>query len=365
MKIQIITICDPVPNYGNKLQNYAVQTYLKKLTGAEISTLEFEGNRCTWKSLTRYCLWKYFHLFKSQSQFWGVEFPKAIAFKKFDNKYLKMTKCFFPDKTDYFVVGSDQVWNPTWYHTNPKKKDMFLLSFAKPEQCVCFAPSFGISELPAEWNDWFRVNLEKFPMLNVREYAGADIIKKLTGRDSDVIIDPTLMLSKTDWIEIESKPKGNITFTEPYILTYFLGKPSKAVYRDIERLSAEKRLKVYQIMDRKQLDIYCSGPSEFLYLFHHASLILTDSFHACVFSFIFEKPFLVYERAGAESKLLSRIDTLLELLDLKRKFVGDDEVHVLEDVFEADYTVGKNRLIEEQRKVRHCLIKAFNIIESE
>lgn len=365
MNIQIITICDPVPNYGNKLQNYAVQTYLERLTGAEISTLEFEGNRCTWKSLLKYNLWKYLHIFKSQSQYWGVEFPKAVAFRKFDNKYLKMTKEFIPDKTDFFVVGSDQVWNPTWYHTNTKKKEMFLLTFAKPEQRVCFAPSFGLSELPAEWNELFKEQLKNFPALNVREHAGAEIIKKLTGKDAEVIIDPTLMLSKEDWHSIEAKPKGKVSFDEPYILTYFLGVPPKKAVKDIECISQEKGLKVHQIMSKEELAVYCSSPSEFVYLFDHASLILTDSFHACVFSFIFEKPFQVYAREGEEVNLFSRIDTLLEFLDLKRKFVNDGDNKSIEEIFEANYASGKKKLVSEQLKVKQCLLKAFNIKESE
>lgn len=365
MNVQIITICDPVPNYGNKLQNYAVQTYLEKLTGANVSTLEFEGNRCTRKSMFKYGLWKYLHIFKAQSQYWGIEFPKAIAFRKFDRKYLNMTKTFAPDKTDYFVVGSDQVWNPTWYHTNPKKKEMFLLSFAKAEQRVCFAPSFGVSEIPEEWGKWFKEQLSLFPMLNVRERAGAEIINGLIGREAEVIIDPTLMLSKDDWHSIESKPKGNVNLDEPYIFTYFLGNPPKEAMKDMERISREKGLKIYQIMSKKELDIYCSSPSEFVYLLEHASMVLTDSFHACVFSFIFDKPFQVYAREGTEVRLFSRIETFLELFDLKRKMVNKDQEKTIEEIFESDYTEGKKQLVLEQRKVKLCLMKAFNVKERE
>lgn len=363
MKIQIITICDPVPNFGNKLQNYAVQTYLKRLTGAQISTLEFEGNRCTWKSMLKYFLWKYLHLFNNHKQYLKEEFPKALAFRRFDRKYLKTTKKFNPGNIDYFVVGSDQVWNPNWYHTNVKKKTMFLLSFAKPEQRVCFSPSFGLSELPEKWKAWFKEQLELFPALNVREQAGAKIIKELTGRDAEVLIDPTLMLSKEEWRAIEKKPKGNNNFEQPYILTYFLGETPVQAEKDIIRISKEKGMKIYQIMSKEDLDIYCSSPSEFVYLFDNARLILTDSFHACVFSFIFEKPFLVYKREGKESKLFSRIQTLLDLLDLKCKFVDGENEKDIDNIFWVDYTNGKNKLVIEQLKVKRCLEMAFNIEE--
>lgn len=360
MKVQIITICDPVPNYGNKLQNYAVQTVLQEVFGVNVSTLEFEGNRCTWKSMTKYFLWKYFRLFNSNSEYWKVDFKKAIAFKQFDKKFLHMTRKFNPERTDYFVVGSDQVWNPSWYHTNQRKKDMFLLTFAKPEQKICFAPSFGISEMPEEWSQWFKKYLVEFPHLNVREEAGALIIKQLTGRDADVVIDPTLMISKERWIEIEHKPQ-NVNVNKPYVLTYFLGDLPSAANRDLDRFANEKGFRVYHIMDKADPNIYCSSPSEFVYLLHHASIILTDSFHASVFAFIFEKPFLVYAREGGEKKLLSRIDTLLSLLNLGSRLVKDNLTVDINKVFEIDYSDGKKRLFQEQEKLKKCLSEALGV----
>lgn len=360
MRVQILTICDPVPNFGNKLQNYAVQTVLQNWFGARVSTVEFEGNRCTWKSMTRYFLWKYFRMFDSNREYWRVDFPKALAFRKFDNQFLHMTKKLDTKNTDFFVVGSDQVWNPSWYHTNSQKKDMFLLTFAKPEQKVCFAPSFGISELPNEWIPWFKRYLADFPYLNVREDTGALIIKQLIGRDADVVIDPTLMLTKDQWIAIEREPK-KVDLHKPYVLTYFLGNLPRKAHEDLERLKKEKGLHVYHIMDKNNSNVYCSSPSEFVYLLHHASVILTDSFHASVFSFIFEKPFLVYAREGAEEKLLSRINNLLSILNLENRLVRGNSTFDIDDIFEIDYSAGKRRLLFEQQKLKRCLMRSFGL----
>ena len=76
---------------------------------------------------------------------------------------------------DYFCIGSDQVWNPEWY--DDLKKEIYLLTFSRPEQKVCMAPSFGVEHLVAEWQEWFGKQLKSFPYLAVREKSGAKIIE--------------------------------------------------------------------------------------------------------------------------------------------------------------------------------------------
>ena len=119
---------------------------------------------------------------------------------------------------DFFVVGSDQVWNPEWYEDCKIKKEMYLLTFADDSKKICFSPSFSVEKLPSKWEEWFRVNLNKFPRLSVREDTGAKIIENLTGRKAEVLIDPTLMLSKEEWKKLSADNK--IT-EKDYILTYF------------------------------------------------------------------------------------------------------------------------------------------------
>lgn len=359
--VGIVTICDPNPNYGNRLQNYAVQTVLNKL-GFETVTYDFEHERTNIKENVKYVLnlLTGFHLYRNK-QYWTSEYPKKIQFYRFNKKYIKIKKISsisqITDK-DYYVLGSDQVWNPTWYKYNDMKKDMFLLSFAASGKKVCFAPSFGIDHLPEEWKMWFQKYLNDIPFISVREEAGAEIVKELTNKEAEVIIDPTMMLDDVDWRKIEKCPK-KADCSQPYILTYFLGGFSNKAKKDIEDYTTKYGLKLYDIMDKDNLGLYALGPDEFVYMIERASLVLTDSFHACVFSFLFNRPFVVYDRVGTEKGMTSRIDTLLSKLDLQRKYVG---CMVENNLFECDFAEGHRRLKKERQKAEAFLRKSLHII---
>lgn len=88
------------------------------------------------------------------------------------------------------------------------------------------------------------------------------------------------------------------------------------------------------------------GPSEFIYMISYAKLILTDSFHACVFSFIFEKPFIVFDRQDNTADMMSRIENLLKTFSIERKYASSGMEN---DLFEADYQIG-HTILNEKRK---------------
>lgn len=258
------------------------------------------------------------------------------AFANFEEKYIPKANFTISNENlpldklemfDFFSVGSDQVWNPTYPHTS----EIRFLTFAKNSQKLSFAPSFGISELPdfvkkpyAEW-------LKEFPVLSVREQQGAHIIKALTGKDAEVICDPTITLPRKDWEAIEKKP---FFFTDkPYALTYFLGNETNKYRRYIDNIAKEKGLQVVNLFDIREPRFYAADPSEFIYLIHHAEAVFTDSFHATVFSIIFKKDFVVFDRVEDGRSMGSRLKTLLEKFSLtdrmydkisKGEFIGAD-----------------------------------------
>ena len=365
LKIKIMTIIDPNFNYGNYLQNYAVKTVIDNLAGADAATISFEKPAGkVWKNDIKYLIHRITGFKHAGNKEYWIKYPlnkkKRKKFMKFRDMYINtepVESCSQLGSDDYYVIGSDQVWNPLWYPYSPLKRDMFLLTFAKPEQKVCFSPSFGLERLPEEWEDWFREHLSKFDMISVREDAGADIVKELTGKKATVLIDPTMMLCADDWRKISKKPK-RIDCDRPYILTYFLGEKSKRAEEDLKRLSSENNAVVYNLLDIRDKDMYMADPGEFVYLFEHAKLILTDSFHACVFSFIFDRPFLVYARQDNHGNMMSRLNTLLSKFDLERKYVDSG---LDNEVLECDYTNGHNILIEEQKKVDDFLRKSMKL----
>lgn len=359
----VITIYDPNPNYGNRLQNYAVEQTIKKL-GFNVKTLAFEKSCLDWKFQIKYIIARLTNYHWSNKKVFGkYNMYKLKAFRHFNTKFLnpihimnlkKITKI----KTNFFVVGSDQVWNPHFFKWGPLRKDLFLLTFADSRQKICFSPSFGIESLPYEWREYFKSNLSTIPHISVREETGTKIIKELTGQDATVLIDPTMMLTVDEWRKIAKKSK-NVDYNKPYIFTYFLGNRSEQIQSDIKKYAREYGFKVYNLMDYTQPEIFASGPSEFIYFIEHASLVFTDSFHACVFSFLFNKPFLVYNRQSSDmANMMSRIETLLSKFHLERKYVNSG---LTNDIMECNYAEGFRQLEIERKKVIEFLKMSMEI----
>lgn len=360
-KAYIITINDS-SNYGNRLQNYAVQYILKKL-GFDTITIFFLNSPNLFIGNIKYRIHKitdfrYAHN-RDYWKDWDAFGAKVEMFNRFNRKNIKskfIKNLAEIGTADYYVLGSDQVWNVEWYPQEGIMKEMFLLSFAEPEQRICFSPSFGVGELPEHWIPWFKEQLAKFPMISVREESGAKIVKKLIGREATVTIDPTLMLDKDEWMLIAAKPKKNECDTK-YILTYFLGESSEKTRLEANAYAEQMGARILDLMDRTHPELYASGPAEFIYLVSRASLILTDSFHACVFSFLFGKPFLLYKREGSID-MISRIDTFFNKFDLMRKYVNSG---LQNELLECDYSVGYRVLATEREKMINFIKKSMKI----
>ena len=189
------------------------------------------------------------------------------------------------DRYDFFIVGSDQVWNPHWVNSS----DVFL-EFANSDKRIAYSASFGIGELPKDKEAGFKKGLEGMKHISVRENAGAEIVKKLTGREVPVLLDPTLTLTKDQWDKIVSRPAWYRD--EKYILVFFLSKLPELARVEIERIAKENNFKIVELMDETNIDYYTSTPEEFLYLIKNAGLVYTDSFHCTVFSILFNTAFV-------------------------------------------------------------------------
>lgn len=362
-KIGIITLYG-LFNYGNRLQNYATHRVFQKL-GFSVFSFAIKTERDG--SVSRITKAKYyFHklfgfCFTHSEKDWKTRVKRSISFEKFTKQFTPTI--YIKDinnldkKADFFVVGSDQVWNPIWY--KGFDEELFLLTFAKPEQRICMAPSFGINNFPSEYKEKFREQLSLFPYLSVREKQGMEIIKQLTGRYSDVVIDPTLMLDREEWLQISRRPLG-VNIPQKYVFVYFLGIKSKKVVSDIDRIAIETDYTPLDFLNKDDSELYSLGPQEYIEFISNASLIMTDSFHACVFSFLFDKPFVVYEREGEVPENYSRIDTFLNTFKITTPSIDDfisfrsNKIH--------DYSIGYNILETEKKKAFLFLEKSLGLI---
>lgn len=188
----------------------------------------------------------------------GILFKEIIReynIKKFSDKYINSVFDFkvkpdLNDRYDYFIAGSDQIWNPAFVNL----KNEFL-QFADRNKRVAYAASFGVSEIKPDKVEIVRKGLEGIDYISVREQAGAKIVKDLTGKEVPVLVDPTLLLSAEDWEKIMERPVWYRD--EKYILVYFLSKLPDKIRNDIKNLAEKYKLKIIDLMDRENIDYYC------------------------------------------------------------------------------------------------------------
>lgn len=313
IKIGIVTLYDD-NNYGNKLQAYALQRVFEKKSVVVEQLIDDEKTfTIKVKKFLKKLLNKKKNVLNKERYGCFLEFNKNIKYAKVFKGALK-TKMKKNIKFDKYIVGSDQVWNPG------KKgiKGKYLLDFTKSSEKYSYAASFGKSDIPSKFFKKYSKELSKFKRISVREKHGIDIIKKLDiKKEIAHTLDPTLLLTADEWKNIEKQPKS-INKEEKYILLYFLGNMSLEVKEKIESYSQRNGLKIINLMD-KESSVYETGPSEFVYLIHNADLIISDSFHACVFSFIFKKPFIVLNRQQEGfNNMNSRIESFLTMFKLEK-----------------------------------------------
>lgn len=351
MKVGIITIVDNT-NYGNRLQNYAVYHILRNEFGCKATTLVACEEKAFYNGA--YIVW-----IKNQIVKKLCAFPRLVE-KRFGNSVTRWanfqnwsklipTKYYYLNKSlpksinnqyDLFIAGSDQIWN---YHFSSQKFNDYFLSFAENDKRNAISGSFGVDSIPEEWRERYIDGLSKFKNISVREDVGQTIVKDLLGVDIPVLIDPTMMLTREEWLSVSKKPRVNCS--KPYVLKYYLG--DEAEEEKIDIWAKANGYEVYELLNEKIPELYSAGPGEFISLISNAALVCSDSFHCIVFSIIFSKPFLVYARQGRENYMTSRLDTLLGKFGFQNRWK-----HLLlpEDYLKCDYSLVPSILKEERKK---------------
>ncbi len=312
-KIAIMTINSQ--NYGNRLQNYALQQVIRSL-GYQVETV-----RRTKKPVFREKL-----TVRVKRRIKALRRSKTSCFAAFDRKYMSFSKYhaspdvaepWLEDAYDAFVVGSDQVWNPHYRHV---VGDCDLLTFVRDQNKIAYAASVGVDEIPKDQRERYASAWSAFDALSVREQAGAALVKEISGRDAAVTLDPTLLIGAEQWKTIERQPA--ILPKKEYVLLYSLGGTSELMNAWLNACREEGKLEIVDVMkkgrDGKAPQV---GPSEFLYLIRHAQHVVTNSFHALVFASIFHRPVKVFPRAGID--MSSRIATFAQTVGLEQNFSED------------------------------------------
>lgn len=350
MKIGIITLIGK-NNFGNRLQNYAVQYYLSNYKKCEVITIRNKRRiiseiydrlvrmKITIMSIKEKNRYRNFDSFDRR-----INFSRKIYFKEYNINSL--------NKFDYLIVGSDQIWNPYFNVLSSFE----LLVFAEDKKKISFSASFGVDDIPSDMKKNVGEELKKFKVISVRETRGKEIVEELTGRkDIEVLVDPTMLLTRSEWDGLLKKPK--MLKCKRYILNCFLGKLSIERKKEIERVAKENKCEIINLLDYDSTFYEC-GPSEFLYLEKNAFLICTDSFHSCVFAILYKRPFIVFDRIDENMmNMNSRIETLLDKFKLKNR-VFDGTIN--KEKLVCDYSSAYKILEKERVKAKRFIEKAFN-----
>lgn len=325
-------------NYGTKLQNYSLLKSLQK-RNVDAYTLYPYDNKFIISNIVKNIL-SIFPITTKQ-KIWKNNYKKSIKFHNI-NKELNLKKVNYKYLTesrfvDYFgIAGSDQIWSPKYLEYNKKDIDVMFLKFINEKYRFAFAPSFGVSEVDENFMKLYKQNLADFKILSVRENRGAEIIKEMLNICVPVIPDPVFLFSRKEWEDtIVDMPKQ-----KNYIVTYFLSKRSLHEKEEVNDFAKRNNLKIVDIMGNYyENNSILVDPFFFLSLIKNAKFVFTDSFHATVFSLIFNKNFTVYERTDV--KQFSRIQNILRefkcynyvktdnIDDIHNHIVGDEQNLVL------------------------------------
>ena len=373
-KVAVITWCNH--NFGSRLQNYAVQQYLIGLGFESVTSPYGEEWYEPMPLLLEICR-KIMHF--------ALKFTKAEKRRALENRNsAERMRCFsafskqymncdpdllfrnhnyskLKEKYDYFVAGSDQIWHG--YQYSRKELEFYFLEFADRSQRFTFAPSFGLYQFPWYFRNVFKKGLLGFDHLSIREERGAEMIKELTGQDAVVLLDPTLLVDTSEWYKILKRPSQYID--NNYILIYFIGDMPEEIENNIRAFAGHINANIVNLMDCDGDFFVHTRPDEFLYWIYHAKLVVTDSFHASIFSILFNRPFAVFDRRdcyGAKS----RLDTLLSKFSLAdRQYVKIKECFDSDDqdkqrrLLKIDYSQVAAVLEEEREKAKKFFEESF------
>lgn len=365
-------------NFGGILQAYALQRSLEKLGH---SAILIDKSRYVslgpWykkypvyikRGINRYILGKDIIVKADVEQ---NRVPKAIAkyIEPFIEKNIKRiyTIDFSNIKErdfDVLIAGSDQIWRPQYFFS---KIENAYFDFAKDWDVrrIAYATSFGTEEweYTEEQTNNCAALLKKFNAVSVRESSAVILCNEYFGVKAEHVLDPTMLLSKEDYIKLFKD--YNAAQSDGNLFCYILdeGEGKKNI---IDCVAKEKSLKPFYVNSRYEdpdapLEERIQQPVEkWLRAFYDAEFVITDSFHACVFSIIFNKPFIVY---GNKERGLARFNSLLSIFKLEERIVSTEKEALKALSTPVDWN--KVNLIHEQWKEKSISFLKDNLCKQQ
>lgn len=349
MKIAILT--QPlIQNYGGILQCYALQTILQNM-GHEVVVLNRTYN-FSYKqiilqigSLIKSVILKFIlrkknkrlinPLLENYRELLEYNSPDPKRVNSFKKQYIRLSKGLWTSKDlgnyckqnrfDVIIVGSDQVWREMY---SPCITDYFLgfLSNKDKTKKIAYAASFGTSENPISYEGikLCKEHINKFDAISTREISGIKLVKELFNKDASLVLDPTLLLSAEDYIQLIKEDDSVSEMPHDTLTTYILDwshKKKKCIDGIAAELKLLNRNDIYPD-DSSSYSFRMKSIPQWLASFRNARYVITDSFHGCVFSIIFRKDFavIINNERGSD-----RFTSLLRILELEDRIISVDD----------------------------------------
>ena len=383
IKRKIAILTQPLhANYGGLLQAYALQKVLLAM-GHDVVTDRHPKQK--FKPYYRQLLYPFKYTFLKY--IWrrkGIEtvFPcshtketypiVSVNTQKFVDEQIRTVDFFqgndrpseaMINSFDTFIIGSDQVWRPKYSSFLPA----YFLDFTEGKSCkrISYAASFGVSnwELNEKQTLLCKHLLQQFDAVSVREDAAISLCKTHLETDAVHVLDPTLLLDKTDYVDLVEQAKEPVCSGN--LMVYVLNRTEEKtlIMNEVARV---RGLKPFEIMPKrtlvnstkKQLHL-CSYPTVTRWIrgFMDAEYVVTDSFHGSVFAIIFNKPFIAI---GHKRRGLARFNSLLSLFSLEDRLIHSLSELTTERIqapidFERINALRKSEIIKSVDFLKHAL----------
>ena len=365
-------------NFGAILQAYALQESVRKRGYAPTllwwSNQDASHHDIRWKKILGMLKTYFFHpgIFVNSILAYKQAFKKEYTkgsqdlFQSFEVQNLSISFFSYDEMKAYaysndckaVIAGSDQIWNSYAVYVDP----FYYLRFAPYNKRIAYAPSLGKNKIPSYNIKRMKNYIGDFPSLSVRENSGRILIKQLIKKDVPVVLDPSFLLEREEWV----KKENHMEVPSRFILLYFLDEPNVNTVKTIYKYVENKNLPVVSIPFHfdsfnccKNIQFVDAGPSEFIYLVNHADTVLTDSFHGTAFSINLRTNFHVFSRQyGNNQSQASRITDLLGMFGLMDRYITGGDIDSLE-ISEFQWNSINDALREKRLSSNDYLSKAL------
>lgn len=321
-----------VLNCGSAIQAYALQKIIQNM-GFDVEIIDYKFPNTYHKKLSKIA-----NIRGYIKEIYGffLNIRNRVNFRRFYKKFFNLSECHYNSKEelslskphyDIYLSGSDQVWNPKSIALDTS----FMLSWVEHGKKVAYSGSFATTHIPDEYKDAYSKALAQYDSLSVREESSLSLIKELSGKNAEFVLDPALLLDLNDWNDVIQD--ADVHVEGEYILIYLLGYSFNIypwAYNLISYLESKyKKQVVVLAMSRTYLYrlnnkyiVHKINPQNFLSLIANASLVVTDSFHATAMSINFQVPFysLIKDKTSKDNRVYS---LLLSMNAEERAIVRD------------------------------------------